>query len=296
LVVVAGGVALASAVAQGPRTVIGILPVYDNSGQSLTENLPVNLTYMIYRDLLTNAAYEPVLLNPGGLYDSDSVDSIMDYAAKAKVDVLLVSSILPCVKVNDRRCRLKMDVRMVNVATAKASAKALNDSVEVANSDLFSSIAATYVSSTYAGFFKGPQDFEKQPLGKGAMKLVEWTRGYVASTLPAMDVTPTGTASAGKPATCDMDVHIRYVTKKSASKSYTILANEKDETSRIKDGAAHFPMQSGPVMLRFEVKDAPYGMPVEKLYQASTILDCSASSQALNIDVGSAGDLLLHWQ
>ena len=83
-------VVMASCQAQGKRIVVGVLPVYDNSGQSLTENLPVNLTYMIYRDLTKSDAYQPVLLSPGALYDPDAVDTITDYATKAKADVTLM--------------------------------------------------------------------------------------------------------------------------------------------------------------------------------------------------------------
>lgn len=288
--------AMASCQGQGKRIVIGVLPVYDNSGQSLTENLPVNLTYMIYRDLTKNDGYQPVLLSPGALYDPDATDTITDYAAKAKADVVLISSILPCIKVNDRHCRLKMEVKLVNVGTGKAGAKATNDTVEVATSDLLRTVAATYVSSNYASFLKGPEDFEKQPLGKSAVKLVDWARGYVGTTLPGLDVTPTGVDVAAKATTCDLDVHVRYVTKHSVSKAYTLIVNDRDETTAIKDGVGHFDMQSGPIFIRVQATDPPYGLPIEKLYQTSAILDCASPKRDLNMDIGSAGELLMHWQ
>ena len=288
--------AMASSYAQDKRLVIGVLPVYDNSGQSLTENLPVNLTYMIYRDLLKNAAYEPVLLSPGALYDPDSVDTITDYAAKAKADVVLISSILPCIKVNNLKCRLQLEVKLVNVATGKASTQAKNDTVDVATVDLLRTVAASYVSSNYAGWMKGPEDFEKQPLGKSAVKLVDWTRGYINTSLPALAVAPTGTDVPGKSMTCDLDVHVRYVTKHSVSKSYTLIVNDKDETTAIKDGVGHFDMPSGPVMIRVQATDPPYGLPIEKLYQTSANLDCSSPKRDLDLDIGSAGEMISHWQ
>jgi hypothetical protein len=287
--------AMTSCQAQAKRVVIGVLPVYDNSGESLTENLPVNLTYMIYRDLAKNDAYEPALLSPGALYDPESVDTITDYAARAKADVVLISSILPCIKVNNLKCRLQMEVQLVNVGSGKSGAKAKNDTVEVATVDLLRTVAATYVSSNYASFLKGPEDFEKQPLGKSAVKLADWTRGYIGSTLPGLNAAPTGTGAEGKPIPCDMDVHVRYVTKHSVSKAYTLIVNDKDETSAIKDGIAHFTMQSGPIVIRLQATDPPYRMPIEKMYQSSAILDCSASHD-LTMDIGSAGDLLTHWQ
>jgi len=182
------------------------------------------------------------------------------------------------------------------VGSGKPGAKATNDTVEVATVDLVRTVAATYVSSNYASFLKGPEDFEKQPLGKSAVKLVEWTRGYVATTLPGLDVTPTGTEAAGKPTPCDLDVHVRYVTKHSVSKSYTLIVNDKDETSAVKDGIAHFTMQSGPIFLRVQATDPPYGLPIEKLYQTSAILDCASPKRDLDLDIGSAGEMITHWQ
>jgi hypothetical protein len=128
------------------------------------------------------------------------------------------------------------------------------------------------------------------------MKLVAWTRDYVGSTMPTLDVSPTGTYVPEKPTTCDMDVHVRYVTKHTVSKSYTLIVNDKDETTAVKDGIARFDMQSGPIMIRLQATDPPYGMPLEKLYQTSAILDCSSATRDLNLDIGSAGDLLTRWQ
>jgi hypothetical protein len=198
--------------------------------------------------------------------------------------------------VSNLKCRLQMEVKLVNVGTGKASAKAKNDTVEVATVDLMRTVAATYVSSNYASFLKGPEDFEKQPLGKSAVKLVDWTRGYISTTLPGLDVAPTATEIVSKATTCDLDVHVRYVTKHSVSKSYTLIVNDKDETTAIKDGIAHFTMLSGPIFLRVQATDPPYGLPIEKLYQTSAVLDCASPKRDLDMDIGGAGDLLTHWQ
>jgi hypothetical protein len=301
--------AIASATAQGKRTVIGILPVYDNSAQLINESLAPNLTYMIYRDLLKNPAYQPVLLSPGGLYDPDAVDWISEYAAKAQVDVVLISSILPSTKKNERRSWLTLEVQLLNVANGKVSAKVSSEPVEIANVNLFSndtievpyvspysSDSTTQVLSTNEGFTEGSRAFGKHPLGKAARKLVDWADGYFTSALSAMEVSPTGPEMLPAVATCDVNFHIRYVAKKSVAKSYTIIANNKEESSTIDDGTAHFPMQSGPLFFRVQVRDAPYGMRIVKLYQASTILDCSASSHNLVMEMGNAGDALLRWQ
>jgi hypothetical protein len=291
-----GLVAIGTAAAESKRTVIGILPVFDNSAEAMTENLPPNLAYMIYRELLSNPAYEPVLLSPGGLYDPDAIDWITDYAAKAKVDVVLIASILPSVKVNQHRRCIVLEIRLLNVANGKLSPKARNDTVEVGTSELFSYGATTYVASTFDGWSKGPKEFEKEPLGKAARQLVEWTRDYIPPALWGLEVLPTGAGARPQPAKCDIDFRIRYVTKRSASKSYSLIVDNLDETSMINDGIAHFSIASGPLALRVQVKDAPYGMQIQKLYQTSTILDCSSPLHTLVMEMGNAGDSLLRWQ
>ena len=289
-------IVILNATAQGKRIVIGVLPVYDNSAQPLTEDLPVNLTFMLYRNLLNSTNFEPVLLSPGGLYDPDSLDWVADYAAKAKIDVVLICSILPALKVNEHRSRLKLEAQLMNVATGKLSAKVLNDTVEISNNDLFSNIAATYVSSNIRGYFKSSEDFDKQPLGKAAVKLVDWTRAYVATAVSTLEVANTGDDPPSKPATCPINFSIKYVKNKSAAKSYTLLANNKDETSTLKDGVAQFPASSGPLALRIQVMDAPYGTKIEKLYQTSTVLDCGGTQSTLVMEMGNAGESFLHWQ
>jgi len=287
---------IASVWAADKPTVIGILRVYDNSARSLTDSLTPNLTFMIYRDLLENPAYQPMLLSPGGLYDPDALDWMREFAARAKVDVVLISVILPAAKVNERHSRLMFQVRLMNVANGYVSANALNDTIEVADSDLFSSVETGDISSTYAEFFKHPKDFEKRHIGKAALKLAEWTRGYVDSALSGMRVLPTGIERPSKTTTCDIDFQISYVMKRSVSKSYTLIANSMDESSSINDGSAHFSMTSGPLFLKIQVRDAPYGTPLEHLYQVSTSLDCTTAHHYLVMEVGSAGESLLRWR
>ncbi len=288
--------ALAMPAAAERPTVIGILPVYDNSAETLTESLAPNLTYMIYRDLLENPVYQPVLLTPGGLYDPDAVDWITEYATKAKVDIVLIPVILPSTKKNDRHRWLTVEVRLLNVATGKVAAKAISDPVEIANIDLYSSDASSYILTTFGGFEEGPKAFEKHPLGKAARKLVDWTHQYLMSALSGLEVSPTGVDPLPMPATCEISFNIRYLSKRAISKSYTLIADNMDESSTINDGMAHFTVSSGPLSLRVQVRDEPYGVRTEKLYQASTILDCTASFHNLVMEIGNAGDALLRWK
>jgi len=50
------------------KKVLGIMPVFDTSGDPFGQQFAQNLTAMIY-DKLEGAPFEVVLLNPGGLYN-----------------------------------------------------------------------------------------------------------------------------------------------------------------------------------------------------------------------------------
>lgn len=286
-----------SAVAADQRIVLGILPVYDASAESLAESFPPNLTFLIYQELLKSPDINPVLLSPGGLYETDGEDWIVDYAHKAKVDAVLVTRLLPTVRVNDRRRQIKYEVQVLDVNTGKRSLKALNDSVQVATGDLFVAASNTNTSAAYRIFFGTPQEFRKQPLGRAALKLVDWTREYLTSTLTALQPTRSGADPVlTNPAPCQINFRIRYAAKRTSSKSYSVLANDKDESSTIREGVAQFPMEPGPLAIRAQVVDAPYKMDIEPLYQNSTILDCYSKEHTLVLELGNAGEALLHWE
>lgn len=286
-----------SAVAADQRIVLGILPVYDATAESLTESFPPNLTFLMYQELLKSPDINPVLLSPGGLYEPEGEDWIIGYARKVKVDAVLVTRLLPTVRVNDRRRQIKFEVQVLDVNAGKRSLKALNDSVQVATGDLLVAASNTNPSAAYRNFFGTPQEFRKQPLGKVALKLVDWTREYLTSTLTALQPTRSGADPlVSSPAPCQVSFRVRYVTKRTSSKSYSILANDKDESSTIREGVAQFPMEPGPLAVRVQVVDAPYRMPTEPLYQDSTLLDCYSKEHTLVLEVGNAGEGLLHWE
>ncbi len=288
--------ASSSAFAANQRIVLGILPVYDATAESLTESFPPNLTFLIYQGLLKNPDINPVLLSPGGLYETEGEDWIVDYARKAKVDVVLVTRLLPSLRVNDRHRQIKFEVQVLDVSAGKRSLKALNDTVQVATSDLFAVASNTNPSATYRNFFGTPQDFQKQPLGKAALKLVDWTQAYLTSTLTALQPSRSGADPVSSSAPCQVSFRVRYVAKKTASKSYSILANDRDESSTIREGVAQFPMEPGPLAVRVQVVDAPFRMPIERLYQDSTLLDCYSKEHTLVMELGNAGEALLHWE
>ena len=290
-----------SAFAQANRYVVGILPVDDESAETLTETLPTGLTMLLYNHIREMPNLEPILLAPGGLYDPGSKDWIQEYGRKSHVDAMLISRLLPTLKVNDRRRRLVFAIEIMDVKTGNVSARLVDDTVEIQTSDLAMTVANGYISaderaSLVASFFKNSADFEKMRIGTASLKLVDWTKSQLQSGLPALGASPSGTAADAKTPPCPMTFRIRFMTKHSIAKGYVLLANDTDQSTAINDGIASFAVPGGPLVIRAQIPDPPYGIPLSKLYQASTLHTCSSQPQSLTMEIGAAGEALLRWE
>src|ERR1700719_3148696 len=75
----------------GGRKTLGIMPVFDASGEEYGELFAQSLTAMEFRKL-AGAPFDVVLLNPGGLYNPLIPESIVDYAQAANVNTVLIMS------------------------------------------------------------------------------------------------------------------------------------------------------------------------------------------------------------
>jgi hypothetical protein len=96
---------------------------------------------------------------------------------------------------------------------------------------------------------------------------------------------------------CTVTVKVAYVAKKATSRAYDIIVNGESQSLWTKDGVTTLEnAKSGPIFLQLSVADPPYRMPVQELYQANTILDCSKPERQLSLDIGPVGDALLHWR
>lgn len=289
------------AFSQGKKYVVGILPVDDESTESLTEFLPNGLTMLLYNHMREMPNIEPILLGPGGLYDPESRDWLQEYGKRAHVDVLLISRLLPTIKVNEHHRRLVFAIEMMDVKSGTVSSKLVNDTVEVKTDDLFSTLSTSYITSkTTSGFlafiFKDPSDFEKQNLGKASLKLVDWTKDSLQTTLPPLAAAPSGTDDSTPTPPCGVVFRIRFMTKHAIAKGYTLLVDDTDQSSAIDDGIATFSIAGGPMVVRVQIPDPPYGLPIQKLYQTSTNFACSAQTQSLTMEIGAAGEALLRWE
>jgi hypothetical protein len=288
---------LLAPLAHAQKIAVGILPVYDATAEPLTETLPPSMTFMLYKHMSTVPGVQPFLLSPGGLYDTAADDYNREYGRRAHVDVLLITRLLPSIKTKGRKIRMVFEVRLLDVASGKAAAPAVNDTIELAPEDLLDSLGSNLgsVYTTYKIFRPNSSDFEKQPLGKAALKLVDWTDGVVQTTAPTIASAPT---AAPLPATapCKITFRVRYNSKHTSSKSYSVLVDDEDESSTIQEGLATFSIPGGPITFRVHTNDEPYRLPTEKLYQISSINDCSAPTHAAVMEIGAAGEAFIRWE
>jgi hypothetical protein len=276
-------------VAQSGRVVLGIVPVYDSTAEKYAQHLAPNITYMLYQELQKLPDIQPVLLSPGGLYDPTADDWITEYGQKSHVDAVLIATLLPSVKDGNRHRFLRFDVQLLGISDGKRSDKALNDTTKVNVMDL------VFADNTHRNVWGLGKQFADQPLGKAAAKLIDWTEEYLRKTISPMNLAHSGT-SVARSGQCEMTFQVRYKQKNTSSKAFSVTANDKEQSSTIKEGVARFSASSGPLALRVQVEDAPLRMPTQELYQSSTMLDCASSQHALTLELGSAGEGLLRWE
>lgn len=290
---------------KGGRQILGIMPVFDASGEEYGELFGQNLAAMEFRKL-QGAPFDVVLLNPGGLYNPLIPESIVDYAQAANVDTVLVMTFLQTDKPQKGDFTLHIEAKLMDAASGKISdpttygfALPRRDiALEIANSglDIAGSASRTVSAgrSVYAlmGSSKN-QAFEKQPLGKAALNIADGVRAFVLSQLPPS----TAKAPEVKLGTCTYTVQVKYTSKKAVSKAYDIILNGEEESLWTKEGVTTLENKpSGSVFIQLSVADAPYRLAVQHLYQANTILDCAKPERELYLDIGAGGDALLHWR
>jgi hypothetical protein len=291
----------------GGKRIIGIMPVFDISGDAFGQQFAQNLTAMIY-EKLEGAPFELVLLNPGGLYSPLIPESLPEYAQAAGVDTVLVTTLQQTDKPQKGDFILHVEAKLMDVQTLKEMAPS-NYSAKVSHNDALLDAAKggmDYGSSTsntlrnsrnlYSAMVRtnGSRPFEKQPLGKAALGMADGIHSQVLSQVQVAK----GEAVIGvKGGSCTVTVKVAYVAKKATSRAYDIIVNGESQSLWTKDGVTTLEnAKAGPLFLQLSVADPPYRMPVQELYQANTILDCAKPERQLSLDIGPVGDALLHWR
>jgi hypothetical protein len=289
------------------KRVIGIMPVFDTSGDSFGQQFGQNLTAMVY-EKLENAPFQVVLLNPGGLYSPLIPESMLEYAQSAAVDTVLVITLQPTDKPQKGDFILHVEAKLMDAQNAKEMAPS-NYSAKVSHNDAlldaakggldFGSSTSNTVRQTrnlYSAMARtnGSRPFEKQPLGKVALSMADSIRNQVLSQV---QVAKGEAAQAPKGGACTITVRVQYLARKAVSKAFDIIVNGESQSLWTKDGVTTLEnMKSGPLFLQVSVADPPYRTPVQDLYQANTVLDCAHPERQLSVDIGPVGDALLHWR
>lgn len=281
------------AVAQ-QKTILGILPVFDASGDVQSEIFTSHLTLMVY-ERLQKSTVQPHLLNPGALYNPLNTEWPIEFGESAGVDVVLISTMLGTEKPKKGDWTLKIETSLLDIRTGKKTGPFLH------RYDIDRRYVGENVYVTTGGIRQGAvvefvsRPFDKQPMGKAARTLAE----SIAAEVPAQSETiasrRSGTSSALDKGRCTTDFAVAYTTKKTNSKAYQVVANGKDESLWIKDGVAHLEVASGLLVLQVSTDDSPYRLPVQRLYQADTVVDCSRAERKLVLEISGGGEALLRW-
>jgi hypothetical protein len=291
----------------GGKKILGIMPVFDTSGDSYGQQFAQNLTAMVY-EKLEGAPFEVMLLNPGGLSSPLMPESDAEYLQSTGVSMLLVATLQPTDKPQKGDFILHLEAKLVDaqgmkeIATSNYSGKVShNDALlDAAKGGLdYGSGASNTVRHSrdlYSAMTRtnGSRPFEKQPLGKVALAMAASIRAQVVSQMLATKADAPTTVQGGA---CTFTLKVQYIAKKATSRAYDLIVNGENESLWTKDGVSTLEnRKSGPVFLQVSVADPPYRMPVQDLYQANTVLDCARPERQLSLDIGPVGDALLHWR
>ena len=189
-------VACCSGVAQAQdKKVLGIMPVFDTSGDPFGQQFAQNLTAMIY-DQLEGAPFEVVLLNPGGLYNPLLPDT-QEYVQSAGVTTVLVALLKPTDKPQKGDFILHLEAKLQEAQSGK-DLNVSNYSGKISHNDALldaAKIGVDYGSnSSYTArrsrdlisammMSNGSRPFAKQPLGKVALNMAGQIQAQVMAQM-----------------------------------------------------------------------------------------------------------------
>lgn len=269
------------------KITVGIMPVFDASGDVSGEILTQHLTTLMYESM-RDSSVEPVLLSPGGIYTPTDKEWALDFGKQSGVDAILISTLQPSNRPKKGDWTIRVETELIDVSSGNSRPSAMHS--EFVNRAYLNGVeGVTY----FVGMTSRP--FEKQELGKKAKHLAESIRGYVQANGASIQARSAIASSASKGSSCRADFRIEYPNK-SNSFAYSLIANRRDETLFIKEGVASLDLKNGAVVLQLKLDDAPYKLPVQRLYQLSTQADCSKPTHSLTMKIGPAGEALLFWQ
>jgi hypothetical protein len=291
---------LLSLLGQQKKIVVGILPTYDISGQAYGPNVSQILTLLLFEEYSASSRFTPIYLNPGGKYDPSSTSFAAEYVQSlgTPVDLILSTTFVEPEdpKKGDLILHMKgtqLDPKTGDTMLSWTSSKPLKDRSAMITSVQSSSYSNKYMDSRL--LYQPSREFRKQPLGKAAADLA--TQLVQATTADAGKFTASGEAPAApKGTSCKMQIKVNYVEKHAISKSYTVFINDRDETRGVKEGLLDVEEKAGRLSILMNVNDKPYKLPIQDTYLFDPTLDCTRSTNFLNIDIGAAGEAVTTWR
>jgi hypothetical protein len=203
-----------------------------------------HLTLFIYQDLLGSKQFAPSLLNPGGVYTPLDTSWLTEYVQdRPDIDLLLVATLKPTTSdKSSSTITVELDLLDAHTGETKSSWTVIDVTMKEKNAwlDKGQAMVTSAINdraSKYGYQIMASHDFEKQPIGKVTAHLADETR----DTLPAHlgGFVRTG---ADKPADAAGAVvepcpvpctRVTYNYKHSVSHSYTLLANNLDQSTTI---------------------------------------------------------------
>jgi hypothetical protein len=284
--------------------VVGILPTYDSSGEENGGSVSQLLTSLLFQQFAQDPRFRPVFLNPGGFYDPTSTKYVAEYVQTldSPVDVVLATTFMQpdAGKKGEELLRLKAaeldpttgEELQTNIASTPI--KDYKEMIDFGRDHLptgFYSVGQVYQPS---------KAFDKSPMGKAATELARQTLASAAQM--TSKVKPSGKPpQPDKVKECTMQLKINYVSKHAISKSYEVIINGKDESpgrqEKLKtEGVVEVPEPATRLMLQVKLMDTPYKLPKQDVYLFDPVLDCSRSSNFLNVNIGPAGEAVTVWR
>jgi hypothetical protein len=309
----AAAVALAATVASTTAAqsglAVGVMPVYDASRAGYGQHMAPYLTRLLF-ERLQGSGFDPVFLNPGGSYSPFDKDAALEYARTASVDVILFPTLQPTESSSDSKRTLVVSVTAVRIAAERREQEFVVKT-EVKRSDLQKGfdhgrlveerVAVPYYGSwSYYGVWTRivmlpSRRLARQPLGRATARLADQFALEAPARLRSLvGATPSPTPRINGPA-CEIELRVVYTQQGAASKNYSLLVNDREESLAVIDGIARLRL-SGPLVLGISVKDAPFLMPVQPAYLGATFVDCARSARALVLEIGPEGEALLVWR
>jgi hypothetical protein len=282
--------------ATGKKMLVGVLPVFDASGDVYSEVLTQHMTFMLFKEL-QGPNIQPELLNPGGAYTPLDSDLIREFGKMAGVDAVVFTTLQATDKPRNGKWTLHVESQVMDIKSGRLS-EAAKHSQEIESRD--TKIETFYVSPWSAflpgvGGTGGSRPFEKQPIGKKTRDLARLVSA--ASTSDILNLTNTYSASPlpANPGKCEVKFNIAYTARKTISKAYELVANDQEQSLWIKDGYVRFTASGGILFFHFRLQDAPYRMPVQHVYHVSTFLDCNRPENNLTFEIGPSGEGFVRW-